>query len=1049
MSNDETSDLEALPSWLWLQPAGAFEPPVVTQLLTLDFTKITWSDFERLTLEVATSVDGLRSPRLYGNPGQSQDGIDFYGQIGKRNMCYQARRLEGNPSPELLTNAVADFKARGAKFSASRFVLCLAGSGRSTAVQDELNKLRQANPDLDLDLYDSELLSQVLKVRRDIVHRYFGPAWADAFCGPLPPAVSIADQPPDRADALLRGPMATLGLESELRAAEDATADPRASAAAYARLAAAAATTFPGLAPQMKLREADAWMRAGDPEMAISVWMQVAVEQIDRGTMAAELAIGRLRDQKAGLTAVDGAVFGALEAKVKYYLGGVSGAIATLAPSLDQLRTSGSGRAAMVGLWLGEMAVAEADHKVIEAASQPLAQLANQVRAVDEDLHVRLELILAEASGDWTSLVSRASTGRISPANCGLVFVRQGRWLANRAQPDAAVDSFLQSIAPHSRAGWLGDAAEALYSIVDILHEYGPDEQWGQYFERARLVKDQPRRFVGDRDYHAGALSSLHEEHFAEAHRLIRRLLWQAVVAGHTTDERRARNLLGDLYARSGDHGPALANYVLAGQAKEAAQQVEAIGSYVEIPLATEPGRPWVLASQLKALEAEADLVPEAVARALFPSLMKAAQGVRQGWTGPNVSSQAVDALGAIALQLSNDQLRELIGMLAPLIPRDPATWRPSDKATLHVFSAAWHRYPELRDELRPLLSAILGQSNIGQESLSLMANLTSRDDDLRQAVVARAEEGCLEAVIVLALIQVDHPSVIEDADRRYTAALAAKPRTEGDPLMGFGAHFELLAAYASRLSPDRQTRLARHVLRFAQAATEPEVNRSSAVAAIGLMARHMPDGTRADMFREVLNMASDDAVPSDFDQLAASTQHLLSMFRMNLPAGIVPQTALIAACRLSWGQQTAAQLAPLLLEKLTARDPEDIVNALHAWSAMEAEFRPQLDARAWTEHVDARVRHAAVSVSAVDPLAAPTVASALAGDPNVNVRSALAAVLSQMEALSDPVLIEATQQLHADQSAHVRTVAASIRIDAGQVRQPARRSDTRPRSRR
>jgi hypothetical protein len=50
-------------------PSQVTETPVDPQLALLPTHEMTWPDFERLLLRVAREVQGLRSVRLFGNPG--------------------------------------------------------------------------------------------------------------------------------------------------------------------------------------------------------------------------------------------------------------------------------------------------------------------------------------------------------------------------------------------------------------------------------------------------------------------------------------------------------------------------------------------------------------------------------------------------------------------------------------------------------------------------------------------------------------------------------------------------------------------------------------------------------------------------------------------------------------------------------------------------------------------------------------------------------------------------------------------------------------------
>lgn len=123
--------------------------------------------------------------------------------------------------------------------------------------------------------------------------------------------------------------------------------------------------------------------------------------------------------------------------------------------------------------------------------------------------------------------------------------------------------------------------------------------------------------------------------------------------------------------------------------------------------------------------------------------------------------------------------------------------------------------------------------------------------------------------------------------------------------------------------------------------------------------------------------------------RLAASSQHLLSMFRMSLPQRTLPRSALVAACRLSRGRAAARTLAPLLIEQLTSRDSEDVANALAAWLVLDPALRPALDVEPWAQHPDPQVRRLAVAVWSLAPTGHPALASALALDSEQSVRTA------------------------------------------------------------
>jgi hypothetical protein len=73
-------------SWRELPDEELLVPPTdVTNILVdpllelLPTHEMTWPNFESLLKRVAREVEGLRAVRLYGVPGQAQDGIDLVG----------------------------------------------------------------------------------------------------------------------------------------------------------------------------------------------------------------------------------------------------------------------------------------------------------------------------------------------------------------------------------------------------------------------------------------------------------------------------------------------------------------------------------------------------------------------------------------------------------------------------------------------------------------------------------------------------------------------------------------------------------------------------------------------------------------------------------------------------------------------------------------------------------------------------------------------------------------------------------------------------------
>jgi hypothetical protein len=71
------------------------DPPVISLGQALPFSQLSWENFERLCLRLAreyTSIEGCN--RLYGGPGDKQEGIDIYGKksAALKYIVHQCKR---------------------------------------------------------------------------------------------------------------------------------------------------------------------------------------------------------------------------------------------------------------------------------------------------------------------------------------------------------------------------------------------------------------------------------------------------------------------------------------------------------------------------------------------------------------------------------------------------------------------------------------------------------------------------------------------------------------------------------------------------------------------------------------------------------------------------------------------------------------------------------------------------------------------------------------------------------------------------------------------
>lgn len=179
--------LKGVPKSLATGPQGPPPaPPVDTAAQILPFEQLEWKDFERLCLRLAEFEGEAVETRLYGTPGQDQQGIDLFSrQHGGSYATYQCRRRQKLGEADF-TGAVADFREDEWAERSSRFVFCTSASMVRTelarSIESQAEVLRQSN--IELEVWDAERLSGKLKAHPGLVEDFFGRAWAERFSRP-------------------------------------------------------------------------------------------------------------------------------------------------------------------------------------------------------------------------------------------------------------------------------------------------------------------------------------------------------------------------------------------------------------------------------------------------------------------------------------------------------------------------------------------------------------------------------------------------------------------------------------------------------------------------------------------------------------------------------------------------------------------------------------------------------------------------------------------------------------------------------------------------
>lgn len=243
------------------------------------------------------------------------------------------------------------------------------------------------------------------------------------------------------AKALLDGPIRALRLQGELNAA-DRLADRLQAAEAYGRIAARFSEEgYEVHARLLRHKRAEALADGGLTEEAFRIWLDDARAELETGRLWISPAVARGIDtHRDNMPSSLQARADALEALEGWYEQSVI-SIRILTRALEALLAEEDPAAKEVAVWLGEALAVDGTAEGLSLGSL-IPQIEPLATNRDDSTSVRLRLLVAETTGEWSSLMEEVSTDALSSANAALVLCRYGRWLALHGKAEEAISVY-------------------------------------------------------------------------------------------------------------------------------------------------------------------------------------------------------------------------------------------------------------------------------------------------------------------------------------------------------------------------------------------------------------------------------------------------------------------------------------------------------------------------------------------------------------------------------------------------------------------------------
>ena len=983
---------------LWAAPAKLPPPLADPAPPLLNTHEMDWEAFERLLLAMARDLEGAYDVRRYGKLGQAQHGLDVVGFFFEQGASvYSAKRWQEFRASDL-KSAVERYTTGTRPFDATRLVIGVATEVRDTTVIDKLVALRAKHQDIKIELWDKREISDRLRNQSRLVTTHFGRATAAAFCETASPSPagtwSIA------ADAILRGPVAHLGLlDSLARAKQAIAADPNESARLFDQIAGRLETSgFGPHARPIRAQQAAAlataghrteasWLRidlgwlhlqAGDPFAAsievdeLAKWGDEAPQEIVRCANALSAVISVRRHHSATLD--------------------------QLAAAVDAL-LPGDRHRIDAGLALAEEAVAAREPALVASRSALLLDLA---AATPRDnvgylLAARLRMCVADCCGAWPELAATARD-TYPPAITALVVARYARHLALIPEPEASIARWREAVERACIEERNDDAADWLYSLRGVRLQAGVvGNDINDLHRHAQALRAAGSGTVLPEPYRARerALANIADKDWPDALEALRRYLWRSAIGGDWSGELDAHGLLGDVFEETGRIHQAIQQYVISGDRDKLQALARAQPDLpLRLPIELLTSRPWERAAAFAYAESCADLLVDEDARAWCDAAFREISEGRAPdvmWA-PNPWLAAFKSFGELALISTEDQAARFVRIGADLVPRPNGTYHLTDESHVKALIGIAMAHPPLRAQaVDQLLQTLLVDARMAELVLHDGAVLL-REERARVGAALRQAVSEKNLYAGLALIEAASDTVaVVPLARQHLEAVVA-PRTHEPRVLTFGSGVGRAGILVTILPEDERVRFAFRLLDFANDVDDSMVNRHQALRALRWIAPLLPDAVRDDLYLQVCPFANGEQESAANPSFPARADPL-SRFRVSFGEFPLGPAGLMAAAALARSDSQYAEVERMALEQLRGASEETANEVALALAALPPE-KMTLPLEVLAAHPSASLRALAGVVWAQRSDQGAELGERLARDQSHLVRQSLAGSL-------------------------------------------------------
>ena len=507
-----------------------------------------------------------------------------------------------------------------------------------------------------------------------------------------------------------------------------------------------------------------------------------------------------------------------------------------------------------------------------------------------------------------------------------------------------------------------------------------------------------------------------------EAHLWAQYRLLESIRSGCLMAELESHAILARIYSQSDEPLNGLEHAVLGGSqqlVKEIAPDLDEWPGFLSNMVVSKA--PWVRQSALLALEYVGDLAPAESACRLVSELLGQ---LHESADDARVAPALLKALGTLILEVTHNDLEQLMPYLEEYAAREPEAYRLTDPGVMTLAARLYRFRPTFRQQA----AAILGEMAIGSHTGEWSRALDECGDDKGELIDAFERVSERENIdLAHSLSDLGHLTSGTRAvwlqRLQFVADHPLGQRTEH----AIGPRYDVPTAFLREQNPTVALQYVDKLVAIGCDVGEFVLNRGAALAAATNVIDTLSVSDKRHLFERVRPLVEQSIQISEADRFHVSTQHPLSRFRISLGSATNVQTSagrLLAAAATSSDEDSAVvgfALDWVRSEEPTLQGAGAAILTLPNLSSGTARISEL------ASHSNPKVRKAAVWMPSMQESPDAMTFEQLADDADRGVRMAVAQALPHVASMDTDSYERIRARLNSDRSAIVRSFASAL----------------------